>query len=414
MTPTSVNYYEYTLCQLINKDIKKFIDEIRNGYSEPDSGRNVYGTNRVLSLYADHGKNLDFTPIDQLSSVDNGCIAKTGGGFFIFNNNEIYFLFKQSESNTLTKEESDRVKKLVEKYELSDMNEIHDKEMLALIDNGLTTQKPLSKNDFVTLFYNALNTKTEKGKALADGFFKAEHSKPTKKYLGTLSLHHIFYRAEALKMDLFAPYIEGGYSFSKEEQFRIGRGLNAEAIYSSNIDKINQEFKLEIDQYLAKIEEIKRKNKELNEKDFSLDVFTEKSILKEDLLSIFKRLEKMTEGFDMSQHLEENEKSGFFSEITIENTDCPSDIDPSLTKRGLQNSSTIAKFIKSNPDFAENHKWKTTTVKTVFDYGIKTDLKNLLSYAQSLIKVTNNSVAEKKKVGEIEKIQEDGVNHFAL
>lgn len=412
------NYYEYTFCRLIKKRAEGIIKRIREGKpsNEEEGIKGVVGTNRVLSLYADSAKNLEFTALEEVDEVGDGYLIRTEGGFNIFNSEGNYYLFKQSQKNILTPSEDKRLRDLIEASALIDSTEIENDEINNLIKNGLTRRKPLAKKDFALMFYTALQGKDDESKANAETFTK-EVGKPTKKLINSMSFRELLYFAEdRLKMNLFTPYIDNGYEIEESTQFRLRGGVELDTIYRSFSDKIkSKDFKKDIDSAITEMEEIEKRLNTLDKEDFNLGIFSEKASLKEDILVILRKYENISDAVSPCIYEEENEAHDFYNNIKIDKLTCPDGIDDRYTKRALETSSVISAISKAQPTLLADLGIQTELKKTLFDYGVKTDLKNLVLYAQSLIDITDDVMNKKKKVGEIENKQKDGSSQgFAL
>ncbi len=412
------NYYEYTLCRLVEKKIEAIIERIQHDKpANEDAGTpRVRGTNSVLSFYADSARDLEITPIDEIDEVGDGCIRKVTGGFNIYSTGGNYYLFKQSMRTAITPNEDKRLKKLINDSSLKPFDEIENEEIIALVESGLTRRTSLSKGDFALILYNELQKKDEANITFLE-VFTAEVGKPTKKLLGSMTFSELLYLVEdRLKMNLFAPYFENGYEVSQGIQYRIKTGLTLDTVYNTYSEELlDKGFKEEIVVTMKKMEEIEKTLDSLDTKELNLDIFVQKADFKNELVSIFRRYGEVSSSVEPSFYEKENEKHGFYNNIKIESFTCPEIIDEKFTKMALQTSSAINVLSKSHPTLLLDLNIETERKKTVFDYGLKRGLKNLVLYAESLIDITKDATDKKKKVGEIEHKQKDSTTRgFAL
>lgn len=217
-------------------------------------------------------------------------------------------------------------------------------------------------------------------------------------------------------MNLFAPYFENGYEVSQGIQYRIKTGLTLDTVYNTYSEELlDKGFKEEIVVTMKKMEEIEKTLDSLDTKELNLDIFVQKADFKNELVSIFRRYGEVSSSVEPSFYEKENEKHGFYNNIKIESFTCPEIIDEKFTKMALQTSSAINVLSKSHPTLLLDLNIETERKKTVFDYGLKRGLKNLVLYAESLIDITKDATDKKKKVGEIEHKQKDSTTRgFAL
>lgn len=405
------NYYEYTLCRLVEKKINNTIERIRRGKTlDPeDKNRQIVGTDEVLSIYANSAKDLDITPLDDIEGVDDGYIVRTEGGFNIYNSDGRYFLFKQYTKKGISKSESDRLSKLIKGTAKIETSKIEDEQVKLLIESGLTRRAPYSKEDFAELLYDELKKNDDTSKKHREAFLE-KVGKPTKSFIKSMSFSEMYYAVEErLKMGLFSPFIESGYELQNETQYRMSKGISLETILGEYKDQVKTpEVKEITNSFLPRINEIIRRLDEIDDSDFDLSVFIEKSILKEELIDISKKSKEIYESVSPSDYDEKNGELGFFDKISIDTFICPEKIDEKFTKRALETSSNIININAQNPTVLRDLGVDIEEKKVVSDYGVKIDLKNLLLYARSLVDITKDSLRKKKKVDEIEKRQKDG------
>jgi len=414
MDEKSFDYLKHTAMKLVSSRIDSVVDRIQKGTpkNEETNTTAIHGINSVLSFYADNARDVEVTPIDEVNEIMDGTIIKVSGGFNVFCSNSNYYLFKQSIQKNITTNERKRLEKEIGKYIFKEDVESLDNGLVhALVSNGLTQRKPYSKSDFSLLLYNKLYEDSPDSKQLLSDF-KEKIGKPTKTFLNGMGFDELYHCAETtLGINLFSPFFERGYEMNTDTNYRINKAIDIPTVLNYLAEYKEREANIfigDIEQIINRLSQISIAIDALDKEKLSLDVFSKKADLKDELVPLYKNYEKEILSFQMQDYFNENEKYSFYTEVAVTSFSCPDDIESKYTKLSLADSSYFHNTFEQNKEFFSHFDIETETKKVIYDYGVKRDLKNLVLYAESLIDITNDVMTKKKKVEEFEKTNKNG------
>ena len=407
------NYFEYTALKLLSKEYQNIIHSLRDGIG--DEG----GINYVLNAYAEHAENSKIKDMNtgDIDSIPNGKIVKIQG-FYSFAHENNYYLYKRTIRKDLTKESKKEIEKFVKQFAFEHIvnnNEKGDEIAMSeeekgisnrfsiLKKSGLTQYKPFNKIDFIDFSYREIK-KEGIGGAFAEDFGE----KFTKKALGIIPLNDIlsFFKKHKVE-NIITQAFSGGYTLGEDRKtFQRKRGLLFEDIVLNHAKDIRGTYKNIINNGIEVVRELKEKlthfaNMGDEERKATLAGLSEKETIKEVLSDnvevIDTYIERVFEPY--SAYLNDNGSFEYFSESLSAEIDTIDDLPINLQKLSLVNSYSINRKHKEDPSVFDTLKLEVREIKTIYDYGYKKNVDDLLLYIESLKDIQSKEKIKDFNVG---------------
>jgi len=407
------NYFEYTALKLLSKEYQDIVHSLRDGMG--DEG----GINYVLNAYAEHAEDSKIKDMNtgDIDSIPNGKIVKIQG-FYSFAHEDNYYLYKRTTRKDLTKESKKEIEKLVKQFafehissnnkegdevEMSEEEkEIHNRLSL-LKKSGLTQYKPFNKTDFIDFSYREIK-KEGIGGAFAEDFGE----KFTKKILGTIPLEDILSFFKKHKIDnIVTQAFSEGYSLGEDSNtLRRKKGLLFEDIVLNHTKDMRGTYKNIINDGIETVRELKEKlvhfaNMGDEERKATLAGLSEKETIKEVLSDNIEVIDTYAERVlePYSAYLDDNSSFEYFSESSSTEINTVDDLPIKLQKLSLVDSYSINRKHKQDPSVFDALKLEAREIKTIYDYGYKKNVDDLLLYIESLKDIQSKEKTKDFNVG---------------